>query len=81
MAKSLKKEFKYYLGNQEKLVEKYKGKYIVIKNKSVIGSYDSEQEAIEKTKEKHELGTFLVQICLSGSDNYTQTYNSRVSFQ
>lgn len=80
MAKSLEKEFKYYLGNQEELVKKYKGKFVVIKNKKVIGVYETEQEAINESKKKHKLGTFLVQQCMPGSDNYTQAYNSRVSF-
>ena len=76
----LEKEFNFYLEQQEELLKKYQGKYIVIKDRTVIGSYDSELEAIEKTIEKHEMGTFLVQKCESGSDNYTQTYHSRVVF-
>ena len=80
MPKRLEKEFNYYLEHQEKLVEKYNGKYIVIKNFSVIGSFDTEIEAIEKTIKEHKLGTFLVQKCESGSESYTQTYHSRVNF-
>ena len=78
--KPLEKEFKYYLDNQDELVKKYKGKYIVIKNCEIIGSYDSEIEAVNQTKEKHELGTFLVQRCELGAESYTQTYHSRVAF-
>lgn len=80
MAKSLKREFKYYIEHQKELVEKYNGKFIVIKNCKVIGAYDSDLEAINKTTEKHELGTFLVQKCEPGSESYTQTYHSRVAF-
>jgi len=76
----LEKEFKYYLEHQDELVKKYNGKFIVIKNREVIGDFDSELEAIEKTAEKHELGTFLVQKCEPGSESYTQTYHSRVAF-
>ena len=76
----LEKEFKYYLDNQSALVKQYKGKFIVIKDCSVIGSFDSELAAIQETSKKHPLGTFLVQKCEPGSDNYTQTYHSRVSF-
>ena len=46
----------------------------------VIGAYDSEFEAIQKTSEQYELGTFLVQKCEPGSESYTQSYNSRVMF-
>jgi len=76
----LEKEFNYYLESQDELVKKYNGKFIVIKNREVIGAFDSELEAVEKTAEKHELGTFLVQKCEPGSESYTQTYHSRVSF-
>ena len=76
----LEKEFNYYLEYQDELVKKYNGKFIVIKNCKVIGAFDSELEAVEKTAEKHELGTFLVQKCEPGSESYTQTYHSRVSF-
>ena len=76
----LEKEFKYYLEHQEELVEKYKGKFVVIKDCKVIDAFDSEMEAIQKTVEKYELGTFLVQKCEPGSESYRQTYNSRVTF-
>ncbi|GAH80075.1 unnamed protein product, partial [marine sediment metagenome] len=77
---NLEKEFNYYLEHQDELVEKHNGKFIVIKNGEVIGAFDSELEAVEKTAEQHELGTFLVQKCEPGSESYTQTYHSRVSF-
>jgi len=76
----LEREFKYYLEHQEELVEKYNGKFIVIKDCNVIAVFDSELEAIEKTAEQYELGTFLVQKCEPGSESYTQTYHSRVVF-
>jgi hypothetical protein len=80
MAKRLEKEFQYYLDNQAEFVKKYKGKFIVIKNSKVLGAFDTEIEAIEKTSKEHALGTFLVQKCEAGSENYTQTYHSRVVF-
>ena len=78
MVGTLEKEFQYYIDHQGELVEKYRGKVIVIKNKRVIGVYDSDIEAIEKTSEKHEMGTFLVQKCEPGPNSYTQTFHSRV---
>lgn len=80
MSKPLEKEFKYYIKNQEELVKQYNKKFIVIKNKKVIGVYDSEIEAIQKTSENEPLGTFLVQKCEPGKESYTQTYHSRVVF-
>ncbi len=80
MSKPLEKEFKYYIVNQKELVDKYRGKFIVIKDCTVIGAYDSDLEAIEETCRKEESGTFLVQECEAGKDNYTQMHNSRVAF-
>ena len=80
MIEKLEKEFKYFLDHQKDLVKKYRGKHIVIVGKKVIDAYDSELEAIEKTKEKHKLGTFLVQKCEPGEESYTRTYHSRVAF-
>jgi hypothetical protein len=80
MSNSLEKEFTYYLDHQAELVKKFNGKFIVIKGGGVLGSYDSEIEAIKETEKEHELGTFLVQKCEPGDESYTQTYHSRVSF-
>ena len=80
MTDLLEKEFKYYIKNQKALVKKYNGKFIVIKNEKVIGSYDDELTAIRETSKTEKLGTFLVQKCEPGSESYTQTYNSRVAF-
>lgn len=80
MEKALEKEFQYYIDHQDELVEKYGGKFVVIKGDEVLGAYDSEIEAIEETTKEHELGTFLVQKCEAGEENYTQTYHSRVAF-
>src|ERR1035441_836864 len=80
MASPLEKEFEYYIGHQDELVAQYGGRFVVIKDEKVIGSYDSELEAIAETVKKHALGTFLVQKCEAGSSGYTQNYHSRVAF-
>jgi hypothetical protein len=74
----LEKEFKYYLDNQEELVRKYSGKFIVIKNMVVIGAYDSHGEAYDSTVKTEELGTFLIQHCIPGKESYSQTFYSQV---
>jgi hypothetical protein len=78
MGADLKKEFEYYLSHQDELVKLYNGKFIVIKDCKVIGAYVSELEAVNKTAEQYELGTFIVQKCEPGTESYSQTYHSRV---
>ena len=80
MYDSLNKEFEYYLANHEAFVSKYDGKFIVIKDETVIGVFDDELTAIEEISQEHELGTFFVQPVFSGADNYTQMFHSRVAF-
>lgn len=80
MESPLKKEFEYYLANQAKLVEKYDGKVVVIKDCKVIGVYDNQSIALIETQKSHQLGTFLIQKVASGSDAYLQTFHSRVTF-
>jgi len=61
------------------VVEKYNGKFIVIKNLSVIGAFDDFNQAIDETLKDHEKGTFIVQKCSSGEEDYTLTFHSRVA--
>ncbi len=74
----LGEEFAYYRTHQDELVSRYRGQYVVIKGQQVLGHYETEIQAIRETKKSRELGTFLVQKCEPGSDNYTQTFHSRV---
>ena len=76
----LKEEFEYYLAHQEELVKQYKGKFIVIKGKNVVGVFDTELDAYTNAVKKYELGTFLIQECQEGKENYTQTFRTRVVF-
>jgi len=76
----LDKEFKYYLDNQDKLVEKYNGRVLVIIGENVVGDYGTFEEALHQAMKKYELGTFLIQECTDGEDAYTQTFHSRVVF-
>ena len=80
MSEPLEKEFRWYLENQEDLVEKYNGRVIVIKGTTVLGDYDDIVAAVTETSKTEDPGTFLVQKCEPGSDSYTQTYHSRVIF-
>ena len=80
MLSALKKEFDFYLANQDEMVEKYDGKVIAIKNGNVLGVYDSELEAVIDTRKSHEQGTFLVQRVSAGDEAYTRTFRSRVTF-
>ena len=80
MNNPLQNEFQFYLDHQDEMVEKYDGKYIVIKDTEVLGAYDEEIAAVIETQKSHKLGTFLVQPVSKGTDAYTQTFHSRAVF-
>ena len=77
---SLKTDFQYYLDHQDEMVKRYEGKFIVIKDGTVLGAYDKELVAIAETQKSHKLGTFLIQKVSKGTADYTQTFHSRVVF-
>ena len=76
---ALEREFQYYKDHQDELVKHYNGKFIVIRNNEVFGTYNSEIEAYVEAQKHFELGTFLIQLCVPGSESYSQTYTSRVA--
>lgn len=55
--------YDFFSSNIDSLCQKYENKYVVIKNQSIIGVYDSFNEAYAETIKKEELGTFLIQLC------------------
>ncbi len=74
---TLRQEFEYFLANKGDLIEKYGGKFIVLKDNEIIGVFEDRLVAIKKTKETHPLGTFLVQH-VSSSDEQAH-FHSRVA--
>ena len=69
--KPLEKEFDWYLANQDELVKKYDGRYIVVIDEKVVGDYRTYEGAYFESKDKYELGTFLIQRCSEGDKDYT----------
>jgi hypothetical protein len=70
------RDFNWFLEHQDELVRLYDGKFIVIKDGVVIGSYDDQFLAARETSKTHPLGTFVVQRCEAGPECYTVTLYS-----
>lgn len=71
----LEKEFNFYVTHQGDLVQKYKGKHIVIVDDKVVGVYDDDLKAYLESKEKYGLGHFLIQLVGPGEENYTINFH------
>ena len=67
-------DFNWFINNYNELYKKYGKKYLVIKDKEVLGAYDSVREALDNTHE--EVGTFIVQKCTGDESAYTNYVSS-----
>lgn len=62
-------DFKFFTDNYDKFFAEYGHKFLVIKNKKVIGQYDSVSAAISNTP--FPAGEYIVQECDGSSSAYT----------
>ena len=69
-------DFNWFLNHYDELYETYGHKFLVIKNKTILGAYDSVREAVDNTDE--ELGTFIVQECNGDPSAYTSCISSLI---
>jgi hypothetical protein len=78
----LQQEFQWYLDNQNELVKKYDGQYLVIAGKTIVYSSKNKEEAGRKGLEMVGAGKFILQLCTPGTDDYTRTFHThRVHFK
>ena len=62
------KDYQYFTDNLNSFVQQYSGKYLVIKDQSIIGVYDSFDSAYRVTTITERLGTFIIQHCVEDED-------------
>ncbi len=75
-AKERKSDFDYFVNHYQELFDKYGHKFIAIKNNTILGSYDTELDAINEVSKKYPLGTFIVQECNGNESGYTNYISS-----
>ena len=77
----LEKEFAYFRDHQQDLYSIYPDKYLLIKNKEVVGVADCIADALDLAEDKDlQPGTYLLQFCGKDEWAYTQVFHSRVKF-
>jgi hypothetical protein len=72
--------YEYFKENFTELFNKYPNKYIVIKNKNIIGIYETFDEAYKKTVKTEKLGTFIIQQCIDSLENMAHFSYNNVGF-
>ena len=75
---NLRKEYDWYIQNQDELLKKYEGFYLVINYKDVADFFQTFGEAYDYGVEKFGLGNFLIQHCVRGSEAYSRIISPRV---
>lgn len=53
-------EFKYLASHSEELLRLYGGKFLIISGEQVTGAFDTMEEALQSTGEKHGLKNVLI---------------------
>ena len=65
------KDFQWFLSNYDELFALYGHSFLAIKNGTVLGAYESFQDAAARTLEKEKIGTFIIQECNGNEGAYT----------
>lgn len=58
--RQLQKEYQFYLGLKADLLKQYKGKFALIKEQKVVGTFDTDQDAYKAGLEKFGNVPFLI---------------------
>ena len=74
------KNYTYFKEHLEELIDIYYGKHVVIKDESIIGVYDAFKEAYDETIKTEELGTFIIQHCVTEEEEMITFVSGNVAF-
>jgi hypothetical protein len=69
-------DFKFFEENRDALYEKYGHKYLAIKNGSVLGAFDTFDDAVKSTLKSERLGTFIIQECVNNDTTCMQIFQN-----
>ena len=66
-------DFDYFISNYQDLYKQYGHKFLAIKNKEILGAFDSVPDTIENLSKTHEIGTYIIQECSGDESAYRTT--------
>ncbi len=77
----LNKEFKYFKNNRGEIIKDHLNEFVAIKDCEVKGYFKMEKDAMVAMKNKgYELGSFIIQKCVSEEEGRVMFYTRRVAF-
>ena len=69
-------EFNYFKAHFDELINKYEGKYQIIKDTEVKADFGSSTEAYTWAIQNYKAGTFMLQLCAKGEDSRKIRFHS-----
>jgi len=72
-------DYEYFVHNMSSLYGQYGHKFLVIKNKTIIGVYDDMDIAYDETRKIEDVGTFIIQECVDDPTKLVLTFQANVS--
>lgn len=69
-------DFNYFIDHYDELYKKYGHKFIVLRNREILGAYDSTMDAINATADTYPVGSYIVQECNGDESGYTNYISS-----
>ena len=71
-------DFDYFLENMQTLYKAYGDKFVAVKNQTILGVYDTFNDALDTTLRTEELGTFLIQEIFNDEEKMMHYFQSNV---
>ena len=68
-----KSDFDFFIENYYNFYKKYGHKFLAIKNKEILGTYDSVTETISDLTPTYEVGSYIIQECTGEESAYRTT--------
>ena len=68
-----KSDFDFFIKNYHNFYKKYGHKFLAIKNKEILGAYDSVAETISDLTPTYEVGSYIIQECTDDDSTYRTT--------
>ena len=72
-------DYQWFLENYSSIFQQYGNAYVAIKDRKILGVYDSYATGIAETSRAEPLGSFIVQYCNGHESGYTN-YISSMNF-
>lgn len=66
-------DFDYFIQNYKELYQQYGHKFLAIKNKKVLGAFNSVPDAISQLSKEYEIGSYIIQECTDDDSAYRTT--------